>query len=873
MIHSRSILRSTTALTVLSLAVTAAMASPEAGSVIGNQAVASYVNAAGDTITVTSNKVETIVQQVAGLTLTADNTETIAPGGKAFLPHIVVNEGNGPDAFDLAAVEGAGSFDFASVTIYADANMDGVADNATPIAQTPTLAPGERFGFVIDATARSDAASGSTESLTVTATSQLDATESRTNTDRLTVSSDAIMELVKSMTVDKSGGDPNIVDPGDTVEITLTYTNTGLAPSSNYAVEDVLDGRLPYASGSAQWSDRAVTGGLDETNGTGVDATNGAGETIAYDYNATTNTLDFVVSSVAAGRSGSVTFTATIGTDAGAGIIENVATQSDASGNYAPSNTASIRVDQSFAVDISDTYTQADATVLTSATDDGGAGDDTVTETSDISQAGTIAFEFVIGNDSNEIDSYALSVANTDFPPGTTFRFVGADGATPVVGDVGPLAPGEGTKVTLLATLPTDATPTAAGATNYTATVTATSQGDGAADLSTAEFAGAVTAATVDLENRGAPATAGDGAFATNGGAPWITTATEPEQAVTFPMNIENLGPTSDSYNLSLVTPLPADWLVEFRLADGTIVTNTGTIPSGASRDIDVIVTPPAGAPPATTLVEIALVSPVSGQGDQITNAITVSEVADLSITEDQTVQAAPGGVVDILHTVTNEGNIDITAGTITQAGLTEFSGAIFHDANGDGVLNSTDPVVTDFSEITGGLPAGETLSLIYRVQAGSVPGQSEIGTLTLGSSLNGGALTDADPADNAVTDRITVVSGDITLVKTQAIDPGCTGTPGVFTEDRQDVDPNQCIRYRITASNTGTDQASSVVIQDIVPAYTTLESCGTACPATVTPAATSAVNTAAAPNIRSTHGVLDPGGVATLEFTVRVDG
>ena len=43
--------------------------------------------------------------EAAGLTLTADNTETIAPGGKAFLPHIVVNEGNGPDAFDLAAVE------------------------------------------------------------------------------------------------------------------------------------------------------------------------------------------------------------------------------------------------------------------------------------------------------------------------------------------------------------------------------------------------------------------------------------------------------------------------------------------------------------------------------------------------------------------------------------------------------------------------------------------------------------------------------------------------------------------------------------------------------------------------------------------------
>ena len=131
-------------------------ASPEAGAVIGNQAVATYTNSAGDTITVTSNTVETIVQQVAGVTLTSDNTETIAPGGKAFLPHIITNEGNGADSFLLTAVEAdTGTLDTTQLVFYPDANMDGVADSATPLTSTPVLAPGEQFGVVIEASVAS----------------------------------------------------------------------------------------------------------------------------------------------------------------------------------------------------------------------------------------------------------------------------------------------------------------------------------------------------------------------------------------------------------------------------------------------------------------------------------------------------------------------------------------------------------------------------------------------------------------------------------------------------------------------------------------------------------------------------------------------
>ncbi len=868
--HSHNFMATASTLAIVSLIGTMAIAAPEANSVIGNQAVATYTNGAGDTITVTSNKVETIVQQVAGVSLTSDNTEEIAPGGKAFLPHIITNEGNGPDNFALAAVEGTGDFDFASVTFYPDADMNGVADSATPITGTPTLAPGEQFGVVIDATAPSTATAGQAETLVITTTSALDGTITDTNTDTLTVANGAIMELVKSMVVDKSAGDPNIVDAGDTVEITLTYSNTGLAPSTNYAVEDVLDLRLPYTAGTAQWSDRIVAGGLDEANGTGVDATNGSGETIAYQVNPATNTIDFAVSNVGSGRTGSVTFEVTIGATADAGRIENVATQSDNNGVFPPSNTASVIVDEQFAHVIDDTFTQTDTTVVRSLTDDGAAGDDVVSETSDVSQGGVIAFEFVIGNESNQTDSYALNVTNGDFPVGTTFRFVGADGATPIVGSVGPLAAGDATKVTLLATLPTDVAPTAAGATNYTASVSATSDQGGAVNTSSAEFAGAVLAAAVDLENRVA-GSEGDGAAPTNGGAPWVTQTADPGETVSFPMKVENLGPTSDSYNLSLAQPLPAGWTVEFQLADGTVVTNTGTIPSGDFADILVVVTPSADAPPLTELVEVALVSPVSGQGDSIVNAVTVNEIIDVSIVASQSAQAAPGGVVDILHTVTNGGNVDITEGAILQSGLTEFSGTIYWDQNGDGVLDSADLVIDNFDDI-GGLAAGDTATLIYRVQVAATPGMSEIGTLTLADSLNGATKTDADTANNAVSDQIVIVSGDVTLIKTQAIDPGCTGATGAFTKERQNVEPGQCIRYRVVADNTGTAPVTDVVIKDLIPAYTALETCGSACDAAVEPAATSAVSTANPGRIESTHGALDPGSSASLEFTVKVD-
>ena len=878
-------------------AVASYAAAPAAGSKIGNQASATYVNASGDTISVTSNKVETVVQQVAGLTLVTDNTETVAPGGKVFLPHTVTNDGNGTDTFTLAATEaGTGTFDFTNISIFPDANFDGVADSTSPITTTPTLSAGESYGFVIEATVPGGAAASTTEDISVLATSQFSITTATTvtgsNTDTVTISTGPVTEIVKSMTVAQGPGAANdgVTGPGDVVTITLNYSSTGLTAANDLIVTDQLDQYLTYVGGSGTWSDDAdaLTDAVEGAAG-GYEQTNGGGYKIAYDYDSV-DTVKFQIDSVPSGRTGTVTFQATINADAPAGDIANIATQTVGGTAFPPSNEAKITVAPTYSV------TAADAEASTyaadpdgaanlnagavSATDDDGALNDIVTESADAFQGSSITMEFVVTNNANVSDTINLSFANAagaaGFPSGTTFQLVGSDAATPIVGPVGPLASGVSTTVNIIATLPSNAPATAAGATNYQVVLTAQSANGGVANTATGLFTGAVLAAAVDLTNTGAPA-ATDGA-GPGDGTPLITTATNPGEPVSFPLTVTNGGPTADTYDLSLPTPLPTGWTVEFQLPDGTPITNTGVIGGGLTQDVIVIVTPPAGQAAGTTPVQVAVISPTSGQGDTITNVVSVNQIVDIALTTDQSAQVAPGGSSDIPHVLTNEGNVAITEGAITAAGgFTTFSGTLFWDVNNDGTVDAGDVVVDNINDITGGIAPGSSVSLIHRIQVPSngATGLSEAETLTVATLLNGG-LTDGDTADNAVTDTVTIVSGDLTLIKMQAVDPACNGTlAAAFSAQDVQAKPGQCIRYKITADNTGTESASTVTIKDTIPGFTTLTQCGGLCNVVMTPSGSTMSPPAAegyGGAMETSHGSLLPGSPATLEFTVKID-
>ena len=173
-------------------------ASPLAGTSIGNQASATYVDGSNVTRSVSSNVVSTIVQQVAALTITQNLAKTAAAGTQVSYPVTLTNTGNGTDSFGLTTAM-SGGFSFTSVTYYADANGDGVADNTTPITSTGSLTPGSVFRFVAVGNVPTTVTSGAIDVLTITATSGFAPGVSAFVTETTTITNNAVINVNKTI--------------------------------------------------------------------------------------------------------------------------------------------------------------------------------------------------------------------------------------------------------------------------------------------------------------------------------------------------------------------------------------------------------------------------------------------------------------------------------------------------------------------------------------------------------------------------------------------------------------------------------------------------------------------------------------------------
>ncbi|HEX7557808.1 MAG TPA: hypothetical protein VF386_01360, partial [Usitatibacter sp.] len=180
------------------LAPALAFAAPAAGTVIGNQATATYNDAGGNARTTTSNLVQTTVTQVKIFTLTANGARTAAPGQTVYYPHTLTNTGNGTDTYTLNAPLSSsfGPGPHAALAYFIDANGDGVPDNATPINSSGAIAAGGTFRFVVAGTVPAAAASGSTATITVSASDTTPTT--LTNLDTTTVAN-SVINATKSL--------------------------------------------------------------------------------------------------------------------------------------------------------------------------------------------------------------------------------------------------------------------------------------------------------------------------------------------------------------------------------------------------------------------------------------------------------------------------------------------------------------------------------------------------------------------------------------------------------------------------------------------------------------------------------------------------
>lgn len=239
-----------------------AYAATPAGTSITNQASATYLDASSVSRTATSNTVVTVVQQVASVSVSAGAAKTANAGAQVVYAHTITNDGNGNDSFTLASTN-SGAFQMTNVQFFADANGDGVADNATPITSTGSLAPGATFRVVAVASLPAGAAAGATNSLVVSATSAFNGAVSASATDTTTAGAAAAIDITaNSPGAGAPGAGPgaeasavttNTTAAGSTTRFTLYLNNSG-ASGDTFNLAASIDSSFGSTTLPSGWS-------------------------------------------------------------------------------------------------------------------------------------------------------------------------------------------------------------------------------------------------------------------------------------------------------------------------------------------------------------------------------------------------------------------------------------------------------------------------------------------------------------------------------------------------------------------------------------------------------------------------------------------
>jgi len=840
---------------------------PPAGTAIGNQASVTYTDSSGTSHTVTSNTVQTVVQQVAALTLTANGTKTSSIGSTVYYPHTLTNTGNGSDTFALTAVNAAGAaYAMTGVTLYAD-NGSGTPTGPA-ITSTGALAAGAAFKFIVAATVPTTATSGQSNSLTVTGTSAFSNAQTATDTDTTTVTSNAVINVTKAVS---AGGGATGSGP---YTYTLTYTNTGNSTATGVKLTDAIPAGLTEVANSGLWS---VTGTTALTDAKATYGT--APNQITYDYGVTVaGTVTATLSNVAPGQSGTISFKVSVAATAPPGTINNTAAVSynDGSGTTVTgtSNTVPFSVTQSAALTITG------ATVASA------------------SPGSTVTFPNVIKNTGSGTDTFNITLSAGNFPAGTSFVLYKSDGATPLVDtngdgipDTGPVAATASYTVVVKAVLPANASGTGPFTVNKTATSTVTPS----VSATTADTLTAITTVTTQLTNNaplgGAGVKGGNGPQATA----VVTNTTNPATTTTFILVANDTSTVADTYNLGASTvstfasqSLPTGWTVTFKTdggagncsTTGATITNTGTVNAGGNLTFCAVVSIPAGYAAGTTTLYFRTLSPASGAQDTITDAVTVNAVRSLTFTPNNTAQTYPGGSVVYSHTLTNTGNVVEGNGTVSTITLpvantqTGWTAVEYYDINGTGVFAANDPVIPAaglHAVLPAGLAPGQSITIFDKVTSPSGAIVGIVDTTTVTATTTNGSYTSTAPAAAPATDSTTVIAGNVTLIKAQGLDATCSGTPtGGYSQGTVSTGavPGACIDYQITVTNVGSVNATAVTVSDATPAYTTLSTAPATTVGTIT-APTPAVG--AAGTVTATVGTLTPGQSALLTFGVKI--
>ena len=254
-----------------------------AGVVISNRAEATYADENGQEFLTISPTVSVTVSTVAAVTVTPDETEpsaTVGPGERVTRLFRVCNTGNTPDFYTIASAEV--SAPAALVSLHFDLDGSGALDaNDRPITldstMSPRLARGQCVGVlaVVDANAgrvgeqftiRIIARSSVADALNAGAQDAGTIVNAYGNGARLTAPSDPSLPPVKLV----EGHESVTTSPGQGLNYTITFRNSGDTLARNVVLRDDLPDGLEYIAGSLRLSGRSLSDAADADEGSVV---------------------------------------------------------------------------------------------------------------------------------------------------------------------------------------------------------------------------------------------------------------------------------------------------------------------------------------------------------------------------------------------------------------------------------------------------------------------------------------------------------------------------------------------------------------------------------------------------------------------------
>ena len=273
----------------------------------------------------------------------------------------------------------------------------------------------------------------------------------------------------------------------------------------------------------------------------------------------------------------------------------------------------------------------------------------------------------------------------------------------------------------------------------------------------------------------------------------------------------------------------------------------------------------------APTTREIA---PASGTTGQVTHATTITnngQDTEGTNANPLTFTIADGGLNAAVRPVTGPVSV-----TYTPPG------------GGAPVITTIQPTVADGNTYTlntttlpSGIAPGGVLTINYNVSSGNVTTPATVADAAAVGSTEKTIVTltaagTNPPAATSVTDT-TNVRG-LALVKSQALDATCSGTvaSGTFVQTAINATPDQCVIYRIQATNTSSAalgfNLTALTISDLLSNFSAGADLVAGSPATsATASSTAGIASTTSTEVLGTNYTLVPQGVGTLTFKIKI--